>query len=129
MTNVGYFKRQAKLFLKDFRTQYFDEEADVFKYNPKFFTDIDGIIVSYDIDEENFSLMNAQHIISLIAGFESWNDLIHATEEKLELGKLLVENRDECANIVDDWNMYLDINSFNDLDDNFKIAIFKEIFL
>ncbi len=68
MTYIEYFKLQAKNLFKDYKTKapYFDNAIDdyLYEYNPKFF-DIEEIIMAYDLDQENFSLMSAQHIIAL----------------------------------------------------------------
>ena len=138
MTTVDFFKQQAKCFFKDYNSRVYDENEGVYKYNPRFFNDIDDIIVSYDIPEDgSFTLMNAQHIIAMLAGFYKWNDLIKASEPRLELGKLLITNRESysqksmCfAGIVDDWEMYESQNLRQlNLDDESKLAIFKEVFL
>ena len=78
------FKLQAKNFFKDFKTQYLDEEG-LYQYKPKFFKDIDDIILSFDIDEEDITLIKAQHYISLLAGFNNWHDLIRLDEDGLDL--------------------------------------------
>lgn len=138
MTKVDFFKQQAKQFFKDYNSRVFDENEGVYRYSPRFFNDIDDIILSYDIPEDgSFTLMNAQHIIAMLAGFGKWNELIKASEPRLELGKLLITNREaysqkpECyAGIVDDWQMYeaTELKRLN-LDDEAKLSVFKEIFL
>ena len=138
MKTIDFFKQQAKYFFKDYNSRVFDENEGVYKYNPRFFNDIDDIIVSYDIPEDgSFTLMNAQHIIAILAGFYKWNELIKASAPRLELGKLLLTNREsysqkpECfAGIVDDWKMYEfnNLKSLN-LDDESTLAVFKEVFL
>lgn len=104
MDYISYFKKQAKHFYKDFQTQQREPSEGydgITSYSPKFFEDIDDIIINYDIDEDDFSLMKAQHIIACIAGFKNWADLLHADDESLELGKLLLEHR----NLIDEWDM------------------------
>ena len=60
MAHIDFFKLQSKNLLKDFKTKYWDEKNKVYKYNPKFFNDIDSIILNYNIyEDEPFSLMNA----------------------------------------------------------------------
>ena len=128
MNSVDFFKLQSKNLYRDFKTQYFDGE--IFRYKPRFFDDIDGIIISFDIDEENVSLMKVQHIIAKISGFESWHDLIHSSEERKELGKLLLENREDI-NYGDDWDMYISCfpTEIRDIDDNAYLDLFKAVFL
>lgn len=136
MAAVEFFKQQAKRFLKDYNSRVYDETQGVYKYAPRFFNDIDDIIVDYDIPEDgSFTLMNAQHIIALLAGFRKWNDLIKASDAKLEIGMLLITNREsyrdkpQClGDIVDDWEMYESDNLTN-FDDESKLKIFKEVFL
>jgi hypothetical protein len=83
MTNIDYFKLQAKNLLKDYQTRRLSEEGDIYEYDPKFF-DVVGIFLEYDImdDDKNFEfkLGNAQHLIAQMAGFTSWKDLITSPE-------------------------------------------------
>lgn len=130
MNKISYFKLQAKKFLRDFKTQKKDQEG-IYFYSPKFFKDINDIIVSFDIDEDNFTLMNAQYIISNLAGFDKWSDLLEASPEALELGELLFNNRNKGGDVdlTEDWNMYLAMNGFQDFDDASKLEIFNIVFL
>lgn len=129
MKHVDYFKLQAKNFMRDFKTRNKDETG-IYQYNPRFFPDIDDIILSYDIEEDDFTLMNAQHIIALLAGFGKWSDLLHASEAKLELGKLLLEHRQESDSfgtpILSSWEMYQENLS---LGDEGMLAVFKAMYL
>ena len=141
MTNIDFFKLQAKNFLKDFETKHFNEDEDVYEYSPRFFSDIDDIIFNFEIDEEKpFTLMNAQHVIARLAGFYKWTELIKATEPALELGKLLFENRlpylekvpiivNDESMIVEDWKFFLTENNLQNCDDETKLDIFKNHFL
>ena len=83
MTNIEYFKLQAKNLLKDYQTRYLSEDGEIYEYEPKFF-DIVGIFLEYGImdDDKNFEfkLGNAQHLIAQMAGFASWKELITAPE-------------------------------------------------
>lgn len=126
MDYIKYFKSQAKKFYKDFQTQYKEDGEDIYSYKPKFWLDIDDIIVSFDIDEDRFSLMKAQHIIAYLANFESWDDLLHANSAQLELGYHLIEHRTNM--LLEDWQYYSSANLSN-LDDYAKLDIFKYIFL
>lgn len=130
MNKISYFKLQAKNFLRDFKTQKKDQEG-IYFYSPKFFKDINDIIVAFDIDEDNFTLMNAQYIISNLAGFDKWSDLLEASPEALELGELLFNNRNNGGDVdlTEDWNMYLAMNGFQDFDDASKLEIFNIVFL
>ena len=88
MTHIEFFKLQAKNLLRDYKTQYQDKDG-LFQYQPRFFIDIDDIVLNYNIrEDEPFTLMNAQHIISRLSGFDKWGDLLKATIVDLEIGKL-----------------------------------------
>ena len=131
MEHIDFFKLQAKNFLKDFKTKEKDNEG-IYYYKPKFFMDIEEIIGDYDINEhEPFSLMNAQHIIALLSGFNSWSDLIHSNEFKLKLGKHLFESRTEFFEgfpLIIRWQDY-EKQLSKDMDDQAKLGIFEYIFL
>lgn len=133
MTHIEYFKLQAKNLFKDYKTKTpkFDAAINDFllEYNPKYF-DIEEIILAYDLDEDNFSLMNAQHIIALIVGFNKWTDLLKATEVELELSRLLFDNQDKI--FIEDWEMYIaDAEHDNNttFDPASRLGIFKQVIL
>ena len=134
MDKIAYFRLQAKNLMRDFRTQTLDEEG-LTRYSPKFFNDIDDILLSYNVDEENFTLMEAQHLIANLAGFDKWAELLRASDDALELGKLLLDKRGErllasfTSSLVDDWKMYLHGNRLEHLSDKDKLVIFKAVFL
>jgi len=133
MTHVEFFKLQAKNLFKDYKTKssYIDE-ADgnsYYKYEPMFF-DIDTLFLNYDVDEETFTLMKAQHIIALIVGFRKWTDLLKASTPELELAKLLFDNQDIISS--EDWEMYIHGNENDNnmtFDSDFRLEIFKQVFL
>ena len=129
MANIEFFKQQSKKFLKDYNSRIFNETAGCYEYDPQYFLDIDSIIVDFDIDEHSpFTLMNAQHIIALLAGFSKWNELIKASEPLLEIGKLLLTNRDTNPHIAEDWKMY-DFLYLQNFSDESKLEVFKLVFL
>ena len=132
MKTIEYFKLQAKNLHKDFKTQkpYFDSSlgGNFFEYSPKFF-DVDTLVTDFDIDENHFSLMNAQHIIARLAGYEKWTEMLKASPPALELAKLLFDNMHKIRN--EEWEYYiLDIENQNSirLDDEFKLDIFKTVY-
>lgn len=141
MTNIEFFKQQAKNFFSDYKSRVYNESEGVYEYKPRFFNDIDDIIFNFEIDEEkSFSLMNAQHIIARLAGFYKWTELIKASEAGLELGKLLLTNRipylekvpiitNEESMIVEDWRFFLAENNLQNCDDETKLNIFRNYFL
>lgn len=131
MTHTEFFKLQAKNLFKDFQTKKKSQDASIgdYEYDPKYF-DIEGIILYFDIDEEDFSLMKAQHIIANMVGFTKWAELVKATEPELELAKLLFDNQDRVS--LDDWKMYI-IGTERDnktiFDPDTRLEIFKLVFL
>ena len=125
MDYIKYFKSQAKKFYKDFQTQYKQEGEDIYSYSPKFWLDIDDIIVSFNIEEEDFSLMKAQHIIAYLADFQSWNELLHANIFRLEIGYYLIEHRQN--NALDEWQWYEP--QLDEIDDSGKLDVFMQVFL
>ncbi|MBE6097553.1 MAG: hypothetical protein E7198_07115 [Schwartzia succinivorans] len=127
MDYIKFFKSEAKKFYKDFQTQYVVENDDIYSYRPKFWKDIDDIIVSFDIDEDDFSLMKAQHIVAYLANFKSWNELLYANEYQLELGYYLLKHREN--NLLEDWRWYESYAKISGLDDSSKLDIFKIVYL
>lgn len=106
MSNIEYFKLQANNLFEDWKTKFpvKDDDLVIYQYNPKYF-DMDEIVCTFDIDEDNFNLIEAQDIIAILAGFEDWSKLTHASETNLEIGKLLLDNRDRVT--PDDWWMFI----------------------
>ena len=109
-TSIQYFKLQAKNFFRDFKTQELGEDG-LYCYKPRFFNDLNEIIVSFDINEDDFSLMKAQQIIAYLSGVQNWTELIHAEQTKLEIARILLENRTNPESLfptVDEWKYYID---------------------
>lgn len=140
MATVEFFKQQAKNLLKDYNTKVFNEDEGFYVYTPRFFHDIDDIIMSFDIEEVSFTLMKAQHVIARLAGFYKWTELIKASELNLEIGKLLLTNRDICRQeqgLYDDTICYLIMSNWKtyekthlkNADNKAKLEIFKKVFL
>lgn len=105
MTPVEYFKLQAKNLFRDYKTQYAyqvdSHGTKHYTYKPKYF-DMDGIFLDFeDFDEEDFSLMKAQHLLATMLGFKKWSDLLNASEVELELAKLRFDNQDRIS--LDEW--------------------------
>jgi hypothetical protein len=132
MKTVEYFKLQAKNLHKDFKTQksYFDPtyDRDLYEYAPKFF-DVDALALDFDIDEDNFTLMNAQHYIAQLAGFRKWTDMLKASPSALELSKLLFDNMHKVS--VIEWDIYISSEKRDKgflFDDEFKLDIFRAVF-
>jgi hypothetical protein len=131
MNAIDYFKLQAKNLHKDFKTQtpLVDKTIGGFQYEytPKYFQIYD-VISDFGIDEENFTLMNAQHVIAKIANFDSWTALLKALPAELELAKLLYDYQDRIDLIG--WQYYIaDAQSMNEieLDAEIQVDIFKQV--
>lgn len=116
MSNLEFFKREAKNLLKDWETQTKTVESNgpvYYSYSPKFY-DVKDLFLSYgfsDKDEQDIKLSRAQHLIAKIADFKKWDELIHASPERLELAELLVRqakndfNDDYNGQVPFDWDM------------------------
>lgn len=140
MTKIDFFKLQAKNLFKDFNTRVYDENEGEYIYYPRFFTDLEDILFDFDIDENSFTLMKAQHIIAKMAGFNKWTDLLHASQPILEIGRLLLEyrvkyeeNQPIYSNVglgllVEDWKYY-EKQYLQGVDDNSKLEVFNEVFI
>ncbi len=133
MDYIAYFKLQAKNLFKDYKTKkpFFDKVIDdfLYEYTPQFF-DMDSLVCDFDINEDNFSLMKAQHLIAYMAGFRKWTDLVKSSDTELELGKLLFDNQDKTSR--DDWDMYIagiESDNNNAFDIDAKLEIFKAVVL
>ena len=131
MNTIDYFKLQAKNLHKDFktRTPVLDKTTTAFlyEYNAKYF-DVEMIISDFDIDEENFSLMNAQHVIAKIANFDKWASLLKTSPAELELAQLLYDYQNKIDLIG--WQFYIaDAQSMNEdeLDAEIQVEIFKQV--
>lgn len=131
MNTIDYFKLQAKNLHRDFKTKTPLVGKTIggfqYEYSPKYFQIYD-IISDFDLDEENFSLMNAQHVIAKIAGFDKWATMIKVSPSELELAKLLFEHQDKIDLIS--WNFYIaDAQSMNEdeLDAEVQVEIFKQV--
>lgn len=142
MDYIEYFKLQAKNFQRDYKTQFAVEgDIGIYDYKPRFFEDINDIILSYEIDEDRpFSLMQIQHLIANLADFTSWNDLLRTYKQgnidRLELGKLLLDNRTvfydgRMVQTLPEWEHTLHWYETMGIyfDDISKLQLFKEIFL
>ena len=131
MATIEFFKQQSKNFMNDYKTRAFNGAEGFYEYSTRYFQDIDELLYNFGFKEdEAFTLMNAQHIIAQLSGFYKWNELIKASEAALEIGKLLLTNRNhpQWGNIVDDWKMY-EIQNLQDFDDEAKLEVFKMVML
>ncbi|MBB6001450.1 hypothetical protein [Arcicella rosea] len=132
MKPIDYFKLQSKNLHKDYKTQtsFFDTtlSRNLYRYNPKYF-DIDRLIIDDEVDENNFTLMKAQHIIAQWVGFSKWTEMLKASDIELELAKLLFDNMDKIS--VEEWNDYIfNVESDNNItfDLEGRLEVFKQVF-
>lgn len=133
MTPIDYFKLQAKNLFKDYKTKtpYIDkvDGNSYYTYSPKYF-DIERIFLEYDWDEEDFSLMKAQHLFALMLGFGKWADILKASDAELELAKLLWDNQHKIH--LEEWDMYIsgaELNNATTFDTEARIEIFRQVFV
>jgi hypothetical protein len=133
MNTIDFFKLQAKNLFKDFKTQttQFDAESgnDFYEYKPKYFDILGLILDDYIIDEDDFNLMNAQHLIARLVGFHKWTDMVKASDSELKLAKLLFDNMHKIS--TEEWAWYLrGVEEDNNLalDPDFKLEIFIQVF-
>lgn len=124
MEHIEYFKLQAKNLLKDYKTRFFNEKEEVYDYHAKYF-DINGIFCNFDNkDDFSFTLMNAQHVIAQLAGFENWGELIKANPARLELSHLLFDNSDYKIENKDKG--YTSTNIYYELGEPEKLIAIKD---
>lgn len=132
MNTIDFFKLQSKNLHRDFKTRklVFNNEFGelAYEYEPKNF-DIELVIYDYNLDEENFTLMKAQHVIAQMAGFEKWTVLIKTSETDLKIAEILYENQD-----IIDLQMWVDyiaeaekMNQTN-FDSETKLDICEQVF-
>lgn len=133
MSHIAYFKRQAKNLHKDYKTKTphtdFLDGSSSWKYAPKYFA-IESLLFDYECNENDFSLMKAQHVIARMIGFYKWTELLKASEAELELAKLLFDNQDKVH--IEDWRMYIagvERNNNTTFDPESRLEIFKHVFL
>lgn len=131
MNPIDYFKLQAKNLHRDFKTKtpVLDKATSAFlyEYSPKYF-DVEMVIGYFDIDEEQFTLMNAQHVIAKMANFDNWASLLEASSAELELAKLLYDYQNKIDLVG--WMFYIaDTQSMTDieLDTEMQVEIFKQV--
>ncbi|MFB6414384.1 hypothetical protein [Bradyrhizobium tunisiense] len=108
MTPIVFFKLQAKNLLRDYKTR--TPTIDVvdgrsyYAYDAEYF-DIDAIFMDFGWDEDDFSLMKAQHTVAVLAGFRKWTELARASVVELELAKLLFDHQDKMN--AEEWAIYI----------------------
>lgn len=93
-SSIDFFKSQSKLLFKDYKTRYYNEVEKVYAYQPKYY-DVAAAFRAFQYPDQepdfSFTLMNAQHLMSRMAGFDGWENLIHVSDEELNLAKPLLD--------------------------------------
>ena len=88
MTDVEFFKYQAKLFLQDTKLYLadFEKPNNDFSISPKYKAFNDDLFLYFEVDylKHPITLMNAQHFVAEMAGFRKWGDLIKASPDELK---------------------------------------------
>jgi hypothetical protein len=132
MSNLEFFKKQSKNFLKDWKSQTKIVETDgnvYFRYSPKFF-DIEDWFSYFELsakDEQDVKLSRAQHYIAKIAGFRKWTDLIAASEKELIYAEIKLRNFKNSMNLIQ-WEYIEKDYELADLDIDSKIEYAKQFF-
>ena len=124
---------KPKNLFRDYKTQSSviveGDDHSCYRYEPKFF-DMGSIFNDYDWDEENFSLMKAQHLISLMLGFNKWSDIPKASEAELKLARLLFDNESKIS--LEEWEKYIvstESDNATTFDAENRLEIFKQVVL
>ncbi|WP_343524132.1 hypothetical protein [Pedobacter sp.] len=132
MELIEYFKLQAKNLHKDFKTKKLSSDEQSGKnryiYEPRFFN-VDTLILDFKIDEEDFTLMKAQHIIAKLSGFEKWSDFPKASPPALILSLMLFDQMHKIS--IENWKSYISrIEAKNKTvyDDESRLDIFRMVF-
>ncbi len=131
MSNLDYFKKQAKNFLKDWKTYLnSNESSDYHPYKWKFF-DIPDLFLYFELDEkdeQDICLSRAQHYIAKIVGFKNWQELKNANDDELELAKFLL-HKFKNSIYIEDWEHTITfVAGIKDLDAKTKLEYAKQYY-
>jgi len=140
MTHIEFLKVQSKNLLRDYKTQFInEEEGGILDYKPNFFSSVDAVFnfefLGFEEEKIEFTLMKSQHIVAKLAGFRKWSELINASESAQELGKLLFIHRNEFdesldfgpSGVVEMWEQVVFENGLEGADDSEKLDILKQL--
>ena len=140
MTHIEFLKVQSKNLLRDYKTQFVnEEEGGILDYKPKFFSSVDAVFnfefLGFEEEKMEFSLMKAQHIVAKLAGFKNWGELVKASESAQELGKLLFVHRNDFDLCLDEgpsgavefWKVFIFENDLGEMDDVERLNAFKQV--
>lgn len=90
-TTVDYFKQQAKFFLKDYnlmKENGFEQSKIDFPEPHEHFDIINVLIKANKSQGNDLTLMNVHHILAKICGFKNWDEFLHSSKAKQEIGAL-----------------------------------------
>ena len=132
MSNLEFFKKQAKNLLKDWQTQTKTVEEDgliTYNYSTKFY-DVGDLFFYYefsDKDEQDIKLARAQHLIAQMVGFKKWTDLVAASEKELEYAEVLLRHFKNSEDIIN-WENTEMFSGIARFDIESKIEFAKKYF-
>lgn len=110
MSNLEFFKREAKNFLKDWRTQKITQNSDgsfSYYYDWKFY-DVDyhfNKLKLNDKDRQEIQLVRSQHWLSQMLGQKNWNVLISLSDSELDKVENLlreIKSKGKATTVVQD---------------------------
>ena len=126
MSNLDFFKKQAKNFFKDWKTRkptISEFGMQYYEYDSKFFDVGSLILLAEASDKESFSLMKAQYLIAKMVGFKNWNELVNASEKELLLAEILLRHFYDESDIWDWENALIFVGKEeSDIDEKIKFA-------
>ncbi len=126
MSNLDFFKKQAKNFFKDWKTRkptVSEFGIQYYEYDSKFFDVRSLSRLLEDFDKDEFKLATAQYIIAKMAGFKSWNKLINASEKELLLAEILLRHFYDESDIWNWENALIFVGKEeSDIDEKIKFA-------
>lgn len=123
---IEYFKNQSKKFYSDWESHTKRKAKDGsirFVYHSKYY-DIKSFFKLFGFntkDEENFTLMRAQHLLFQLLTFNNWEALINAEEEELKLAKEILKNCPNAKAISNCWDYY----NYADLENYSRVTALK----
>ena len=87
----NFMDKSAKLLLKDYnlsKENNFNQNEVIYD-EPQEHFDINNVFSKANKQKgEDIKLMNAQHILAKISGFDNWGDFLHSSEAQKEIGAL-----------------------------------------
>ena len=88
MQKINYFKLQAKNLFRDWKLSGLAEQDGNNKVvNEGRYFNVSAIVKDFNVDNSNFKLMHAQHIISKLAGCQKWTDFNSFDDNRMDTAK------------------------------------------